>query len=258
MPDGWSLTSKGCVNNANGNAIGSGITDGVSVNVAAGADITCTFTDVKHAKLTLVKQATPEGSTSFDFDATGGGVDADIDLVDDGTNANTASYTLNANQLGAHTFTENVPDGWSLTSKGCVNNANGNAIGSGITDGVSVNVAAGADITCTFVNKRLPTLTVKKHVVNDNGGEALASAWKIYVKSDVTGLNEPGSPKAGSETGDKYTLSPGTYTVSENTGPAGYSFDGYTYACDLSGSVTLAYGDNKVCNSRTTTNRARS
>ena len=118
VPDGWSLTSKGCVNNANGNAIGSGITDGVSVNVAAGADITCTFTDVKHAKLTLVKQATPEGSTSFDFDATGGGVDADIDLVDDGTNANTASYTLNANQLGAHTFTENVPDGWSLTSKG--------------------------------------------------------------------------------------------------------------------------------------------
>ena len=150
------------MNNANGNAIGSGITDGVSVNVAAGADITCTFTDVKHAKLTLVKQATPEGSTSFDFDATGGGVDADIDLVDDGTNANTASYTLNANQLGAHTFTENVPDGWSLTSKGCVNNANGNAIGSGITDGVSVNVAAGADITCTFTDVKHAKLTLVK------------------------------------------------------------------------------------------------
>ncbi len=84
-----------------------------------GETFTCTITNVKDAKLTLVKQATPEGTTSFDFDATGAGVDDDPDLIDDGTNANTAVYTLTAAQLGTHTFTENVPAGWSLTAKSC-------------------------------------------------------------------------------------------------------------------------------------------
>ena len=82
MPAGWSLTAGAARTPAARSA--RPIANGVSVDVAAGDDITCTFTDVKDAKLTLVKQATPEGSTSFDFDATGAGVDDDPDLVDDG------------------------------------------------------------------------------------------------------------------------------------------------------------------------------
>ena len=64
--------------------------------------------------LTIVKQATPEGSTSFDFDATGTGVAADIDLVDDGAGPgdNDADFTLDSTQLGTKTVTENVPAGW--------------------------------------------------------------------------------------------------------------------------------------------------
>ena len=90
------------------------------------------------------------------------------------------------------------------------------------------------------------TLTVIKHVINDNGGTAVASAWSIHVKS---GSNEvTGSPQAGSETGTTYTPLPaGTYAVSETGGPSGYSGPTFSGDCDSSGNVTLNAGDSKTC-----------
>ena len=81
-------------------------------------DVTCTFNNSQDATLTIVKQATPEGTTSFDFDGTGTGVAADIDLVDDGAGPgdNDADFTFDSTQLGTKTVTENVPAGWTLDS----------------------------------------------------------------------------------------------------------------------------------------------
>ena len=66
---GWSLASRDCT----------GVTEttpanGVTFTVVAGASIVCTFTNVKDATVTVVKQATPESTQSFDFDATGAGI----------------------------------------------------------------------------------------------------------------------------------------------------------------------------------------
>ncbi len=88
-----------------------------------------------------------------------------------------------------------MPAGWSLTAKSCAK-ASG-PVGSAIANGVSVDVAGGDDITCTFEDKRLPKLTVIKTVINDNGGQAEASDWNIYVKKSG-GSNVAGSPKPGS------------------------------------------------------------
>ena len=97
-----------------------------------------------------------------------------------------------------------------------------------------------------FGNKRQPaTLRVIKHVVTDNGGTATAENWSLHVSSGATEV--PGSPQAGSETGDVYTLADGgSYTVSETGGPSGYaaSFSG---DCDADGNVTLAAGTQKTC-----------
>ena len=97
-----------------------------------------------------------------------------------------------------------------------------------------------------FGNKRQPaTLKVVKHVVNDNGGTAVAGDWSLHVKSGATDV--PGSPQAGDENGDTYTLTPGaSYDVSETGGPSGYAAT-FSGDCDSSGSVTVAAGVQKTC-----------
>ena len=56
-----------------------------------------------------------------------------------------------------------------------------------------------------------------------------------------------GSPQPGSETGTSYTLTSGTYVVSESGGPSGYAFTGFSGDCDSSGNVTVVAGQTKTC-----------
>lgn len=88
------------------------------------------------------------------------------------------------------------------------------------------------------------TLHVIKFVVNGNGNAAIPSDFNVHVKSesgDVAGSPAPGSAAPGTS----YSLSPGTYTISEDAN-AGYSsvLDG---ECALSGTITLSPGDDKTC-----------
>ncbi len=86
---------------------------------------------------------------------------------------------------------------------------------------------------------------VIKHVVNDNGGTALASAFNVHVK--FTGFGDvSGSPALGVESpGTAYTLSAGNYTVSEDVNPLYTST--FSGDCDASGNITLAIGGSGVC-----------
>ena len=65
----------------------------------------CTFTNTKHASLTVVKVTDPASDPQdFDFDLTGSGVPADLDLdtdAGDATLPSQDSFSLNASQLGA-------------------------------------------------------------------------------------------------------------------------------------------------------------
>ena len=90
------------------------------------------------------------------------------------------------------------------------------------------------------------TLTVVKHVVNDDGGTASASDFTMHVRSggsDVAGR----SPFPGAEApGTTRTLDAGTYTVAESGGPAGYAAT-VSGDCAPGGTVTLAAGQSKTC-----------
>ena len=86
-------------------------------------------------------------------------------------------------------------------------------------------------------------LNVIKHVINDDGGIAVASDFNLHVKID--GIDVEQSPALGEESpGTKYTLDAGIYKVSED------DFEGYTLSysgdSDSSGNITLAPGDNKT------------
>lgn len=88
------------------------------------------------------------------------------------------------------------------------------------------------------------TLRVVKTVINTSGGTAVSSDFTIHVKS--AGVDVSGSPQLGSVTpGTAYSLSAGTYVVSENVNPSYTAI--FSGDCNSSGSVTLALGDSKTC-----------
>ncbi len=115
----------------------------------------------------------------------------------------------------------------------------------------TATVVGGSATTCTatVTITALPppafaTLHVVKHVVNNNGGTAVASSFTLHVK--LSGADVTGSPAVGVESpGTSYALASGTYVVSENT-DASYA-QSFSGACDPSGTVTLLAGDDKTC-----------
>ena len=88
----------------------------------------------------------------------------------------------------------------------------------------AVNLSIGQNLTCTITNTysssrppRPARLTVIKHVINNNGGRAVASQFTM----NVTGTNTSESSFVGDERGHVITLDAGSYSVTE-IGPNGY------------------------------------
>jgi uncharacterized repeat protein (TIGR01451 family) len=110
-----------------------------------------------------------------------------------------------------------------------------------------VTLQPGDDKTCTVTNDDVaPTLTVIKHVVNDDGGTAAAGDWSMHIRSGSPPTDVAGSPFPGSEAGTSRTLAAGPYTVSESDGPGEYTAS-ISGDCDAAGTVTLQPGDSKTC-----------
>jgi hypothetical protein len=144
---------------------------------------------------------------------------------------------------GAYNVTESNVAGYAFVS-----GSGTNCTFSGSTATANVTAAAGGatNASCTFHNAiQQGSLTVIKHVVNDNGGTATADQWSIHVTSG--GSDVSGSPQAGSESGTIYNLTGGTYNVSESGGPSGYAGPTFSGDCDSSGNVTVVAGQNKTC-----------
>jgi len=100
-------------------------------------------------------------------------------------------------------------------------------------------IALGETKTCTITNNDIaPLLTVIKHVVNDNGGNAAASAFTMLV----TGTNPSQTFFGGDENGTTITLDAGSYSVGE-IGVLGYQMT--DSSADCLGSIDI--GEHKTC-----------
>ncbi len=142
-------------------------------------------------------------------------------------------------------------DGWiSLSGGGKISATYG--VSFNMTDGTGTGYAWGSNVLgwISFANVKIKkpvltaTLTIRKIVINDDGGKAKSRNFMIHVKNS-TG-EAPGSPQEGSATGTAYTLDAGKYTVGEDL-LAGYTMTGITDDCAADGSITLAPGDTKTC-----------
>src|SRR5204862_5655529 len=145
--------------------------------------------------------------TGFGFTAAGQGAGA-FTLTDDGAvdqynqPLHNETKVLSMNLFGSAnstSVTEAATAGFTQSATCAINEA-GTGGGSVAVNGIVATVvpAEGMVATCTYVNKRANgTLTVIKHVINDNGGSAEASSFSITVKS--SGTNVCSTPKAGAE-----------------------------------------------------------
>ena len=137
-----------------------------TVILRAGSNVTCTFVNVTTTTgtgtLTIVKDAQPNSPQDFHFTTSGTGLSA-FDLDDDPTNTtlpNTKTF-INLAAGVPFTVTEDAVSGWTVPSLQCVPAVLGSATTT--TDQLNrtftVNLAAGANVTCTFINENLTNPT---------------------------------------------------------------------------------------------------
>jgi hypothetical protein len=147
--------------------------------------------------------------------------------------------TLGANSIFAGT---DIDDSGITVGNAATWTGRALAYGGTVTTDTDTITAPGS---CTAPVTPAPaTLHVIKLVVNGISGAAVASNFLLHVK--LLGSEVVGSPANGTSTpGTLYSLSPGTYVVSEDASSS-YT-ESFTGDCDSSGNIPLASGDNKIC-----------
>lgn len=221
VPEGWDLTAASCVNE---NDVVD--TTPASFEINNGGHVTCTFENTKRGSITVDK-VTVGDDASFSFDASGG------TLPEYGDFSLTGAATPNTQVLkpGAYSVTEGALPGWELANLTC-NDANG-SVNLG-TRTATINLAPGEDVSCTFTNGKLPTLTLEKTVINLDGGDAKEEDFPAFIDATQVAWDAV------------TTLTPGEYVASETELPT-YAAGDWDGDCAADGSVTLEYGDEKVC-----------
>lgn len=154
---GWTKGTLTCEVDPAGSA---GPTPVANLFVAApGAVYTCTITNTKLGKITIIKDAVPNNAQDFAFTATGSGVSG-FSLDDDSDSTLSNTKVFNDLAAGTYTFTEALTAGWTLSDLVCAPTA-GTSVSTG-TRTASITLAAGADVTCTFTNSQRAPLTIDK------------------------------------------------------------------------------------------------
>jgi uncharacterized repeat protein (TIGR01451 family) len=136
--------------------------------------------------ITIIKDATPNGATSFAFTASPSPLTG-FNLVDNGTSSNTRLFS-GITSFVTYTVAETGTSGWDLTSRTCTGFSNGGSFANNGTTGVDINLKEGENVTCTFANAPTPapSLSIDKSFVSVTGGTANAAGDVIAYSVLVT------------------------------------------------------------------------
>ncbi len=214
----------------------------VNVTIAGAAVVACTFTNIRHGSISIIKHALG-GDALFDFT----GARRFQIATDGGTGANTTEFA--SVSPGTYAVAETTPAGWRLTGLTCTNASSVDVA----TATASVSVAAGEHVTCTFTNAREGSITVTKRI-----GSGLSGSFTFTVPAS---LDPAGtftlSPAAQAISASRVfsDVLPGSYKITESALPTGWSLTGITCtgansSVDLKGhstTVDLAVGQAAEC-----------
>ncbi len=233
---GWTLQSIVCDDGKSQTvSTGDTRTRTATFKVDAGETVTCTFTNSKLPTLTLIKTVTKDnGGTAVPTDWTLSASGPTPISGATGDNSITSALV----DAGTYDLSESGgPSGYTPSSWSCAINNNAPIIGS------SVTLSAGDNATCSINNDDIaPSLTLIKHVTTDNGGTAVPTDWTLSA-SGPTPISGLGGTTSGS------TFSAGTYTLSESTGPSGYTPSSWscTGGSQTKNEITLGVGESATC-----------
>ena len=223
---GWTLASISCTPASGTSTNLSG--GSATITLAAGDNVVCTFVNTKvptaTGSLTIVKNSQPGSAQAFNFTASGAGL-SNFTLDDDGNTTNAFSNTVTFNNLAAgipFTVTEDAVSGWTVPSLQCIVAVPG--LTTTFTDQLNrtftVNLQAGANVTCTFINVYTPPPVGRVCGVkfNDLNGNGLQEAGELGLANWQIGVGIAAIPPVTTGEKGQYCISDlpaGTYTVSE-------------------------------------------
>ncbi len=210
IPTGWEQTTAVCGNQSSVSAI----------TLRAGETVTCTFTNSKKGKITIVKDAQPNSGQDFKFE---GNLNQGAFYLDDDSDPTLPnSKTFENLSLATYTITEDLSvAGWELKSVNCAggsdtNTNNRNAV---------ITLKPAEDVICTFVNTRDTGDLKAQKIVDD---QTNLSQWYFSLDgAPAVQANSSGQVDFGQVT----TLD--NHTIVES-GPAGYHTA--SIACSQEGS----------------------
>ena len=239
---GFDLSSIVCTGDTDGGTTTNTGTGTASIDLDAGENIVCTYTNNKRGSITIIKNTVPDAAQDFGYTTTGGLSPASFTLDDDadGTLSNTQTYTNVP--VGTYIVTETLPvAGYTLGSIICSDPDSGTTT-TVATGTATIDLDAGESITCTYTNVLNGTITIIKNTVPDDAqdfaytttGSGLSS---FSLDDDADGTLSNTMAFSG--------LSNGTYTVTETLPVAG--FDLTSLVCtDPTGNTTTNLGTGTV------------
>ncbi|MBO3088857.1 DUF7927 domain-containing protein [Cellulomonas dongxiuzhuiae] len=213
------------------------VTDG-AVTVALGQDVTCTVVNDDQPALLTLRKVVDAGATGttrtpadWTLTATPQGITGQDPVSGDGADGVTAVEVF----AGGYALTESTVPGFTAGTWTCAT-ADGTPVT--VTAGV-VDLANGADVTCTITNTAQPsTLTMVKQVVNDDGGTAAVTDWTHTADGPTAGVTGVTGDAAVTDA----PVAVGDYALSE-AGPGGYTAGDWACATD---ETTLPVSDDVV------------
>jgi hypothetical protein len=230
VPAGYTFVSIACVIDPDGTPVATGSDSGtlpeeIGIEVQPSVVTACTITNRRNeGQLKIIKNVINDnGGTAVAGDFTmfvGNAANTSFAGSETGTTMTfDAGTTFNVSETG--------PSGY-------VQSMAGDCVGSIVVDVLKV---------CTVTNNdSMPSLTLNKIVVNDNGGTATASNFTLSA-AGPTPLSG-----AGPTVSSGVSFDAGTYTLSES-GPAGYSAS--TWSCvggtQAGNQITVALGESATC-----------
>jgi hypothetical protein len=173
------------------------------------------------ASLTVAKQIDSDDGGSATLDDFDVSVDA-VEVAWSDPASTIGGSELVASEPGTYTLAEADVAGYTEGTWSCIDDDEQDVpvTNGGHFSGADVTVEPGRQVTCSITNSDdAPQLTVIKHVVNDDGGAAVAGDWTMVV----TAVNPSANNFPGAEApGTTITIDAGDYSVDESGGPAGY------------------------------------
>ncbi len=180
--------------------------------------------------ITIVKHASPLGSEVFQFSGTPNPPVADFTLVDSSDTTDPSHSFENLTIFGTYTITESVPSSWALDSITCGLPTGGTGGTSASSSGstLTISLAEGDSITCTFNNRELVGRIIVKKLTNPSSD---TSTSFTFTPTGYNGGNSFSLVNGGINTSEK--LQSGSYSVTESTVPAGWDLT--SLSCVTSG-----------------------